>query len=58
MTHPPLVSPAWLFERLSAPDIVVLDASWYLPASVAAGYPTDDGAAQPRAGRSASTSTR
>lgn len=33
MTHPPLVSPAWLFERLSAPDIVVLDASWYLPAA-------------------------
>ncbi|MCJ2027673.1 3-mercaptopyruvate sulfurtransferase [Methylobacterium sp. J-067] len=33
MTHPPLVPPAWLFERLSAPDIVVLDASWYLPAA-------------------------
>ena len=33
MTHPPLVTPAWLFERLWAPDIVVLDASWYLPAA-------------------------
>ncbi len=33
MTQPPLVPPAWLHERLSAPDIVVLDASWYLPAA-------------------------
>lgn len=33
MTHQPLVTPAWLYERLSAPDIVVLDASWYLPAA-------------------------
>jgi thiosulfate/3-mercaptopyruvate sulfurtransferase len=28
----PLVSTAWLAERLAAPDIVVVDASWYLPA--------------------------
>jgi thiosulfate/3-mercaptopyruvate sulfurtransferase len=28
----PLVSTAWLAERLDAPDIVVVDASWYLPA--------------------------
>jgi thiosulfate/3-mercaptopyruvate sulfurtransferase len=28
----PLVSTEWLAERLSAPDIVVIDASWYLPA--------------------------
>jgi thiosulfate/3-mercaptopyruvate sulfurtransferase len=33
MAHQPLVTPAWLFERLSAPDIVILDASWYLPAA-------------------------
>ena len=33
MTHQPLVTPSWLYERLSAPDIVVLDASWYLPAA-------------------------
>ncbi|WP_449410556.1 3-mercaptopyruvate sulfurtransferase [Methylobacterium komagatae] len=33
MTHQPLVTPAWLYERLSAPDIIVLDASWYLPAA-------------------------
>ena len=33
MAQPPLVSPAWLFERLDAPDIVVLDASWYLPSA-------------------------
>ena len=26
------VTPEWLHARLSAPDIVVLDASWYLPA--------------------------
>ncbi|HEU4698495.1 MAG TPA: 3-mercaptopyruvate sulfurtransferase [Gemmatimonadales bacterium] len=29
---PPLVSTAWLAERLGAPDLRVLDASWYLPA--------------------------
>jgi len=28
----PFVSADWLHQRLSAPDIVVLDASWYLPA--------------------------
>ncbi|TXN61452.1 sulfurtransferase, partial [Methylobacterium sp. WL18] len=33
MAHPPLVPPEWLHDRLAAPDIVVLDASWYLPAA-------------------------
>ena len=33
MAHPPLVSPEWLHDRLDAPDVVVLDASWYLPAT-------------------------
>ena len=28
----PLVSTEWLAERLNAPDLVVVDASWYLPA--------------------------
>src|SRR3954470_11006912 len=28
----PLVSPEWLCERLEAPDVVVVDGSWYLPA--------------------------
>lgn len=28
-----LVSTGWLFERLGAPDIRVVDASWYLPSS-------------------------
>ena len=28
----PFVSAQWLFERLDAPDIVVVDGSWYLPA--------------------------
>jgi thiosulfate/3-mercaptopyruvate sulfurtransferase len=28
-----VVSTAWLAERLSAPDIVVIDASWHLPAA-------------------------
>jgi thiosulfate/3-mercaptopyruvate sulfurtransferase len=32
MATKPFVTPDWLKERLSAPDIVVLDASWYLPA--------------------------
>jgi thiosulfate/3-mercaptopyruvate sulfurtransferase len=34
MTHPqsPFVTVDWLQARLGAPDIVVLDASWYLPA--------------------------
>ncbi len=27
----PLVSPAWLGERLAAPGLVILDTSWYLP---------------------------
>jgi thiosulfate/3-mercaptopyruvate sulfurtransferase len=29
----PLVSAAWLAAHLSAPDLVVLDCSWYLPSS-------------------------
>ncbi|GJE41541.1 3-mercaptopyruvate sulfurtransferase [Methylobacterium soli] len=33
MAPSPLVTPAWLHERLDAPDIVVLDGSWYLPAA-------------------------
>ena len=33
MAHPPLMTPDWLHDRLDAPDIVVLDASWYLPAA-------------------------
>lgn len=28
-----VVSTAWLAERLSAPDIVIIDASWHLPAA-------------------------
>jgi thiosulfate/3-mercaptopyruvate sulfurtransferase len=28
----PLVSTEWLAERLNAPDLVVVDGSWYLPA--------------------------
>lgn len=32
MATSPFVTPDWLQQRLSAPDIVVLDASWYLPA--------------------------
>lgn len=27
----PIISPAWLAERLEAPDIRVLDASWFMP---------------------------
>jgi len=27
----PLVSTDWLFERLGAPDIKIIDATWYLP---------------------------
>jgi len=27
----PVVSPAWLAERLDAPDIRILDASWFMP---------------------------
>ena len=33
MATSPLVTPAWLHERIDAPDIVVLDGSWYLPAA-------------------------
>lgn len=29
---PPVVSDVWLAERLGSPGLVVLDASWYLPA--------------------------
>ena len=32
MPEDPLVSTAWLAERLDAPDIRVVDASWWLPA--------------------------
>ena len=32
MPNPPFVSTGWLNERLGAPDIVVIDGSWYLPA--------------------------
>lgn len=31
MTRDPLVSTAWLAERLQDPDIVVLDATWFMP---------------------------
>src|SRR5919202_205985 len=31
MPDTPLVSSAWLAKRLGAPDIVVVDGSWYLP---------------------------
>lgn len=33
LSLPLLVSTAWLAEHLGAPDLVVLDASWYLPTS-------------------------
>ncbi|MBA5776433.1 3-mercaptopyruvate sulfurtransferase [Stappia sp. F7233] len=32
MTSAPIVSTEWLADHLSAPDVVVVDASWYLPA--------------------------
>jgi len=32
MPNPPFVTTEWLATRLSAPDIVVVDGSWYLPA--------------------------
>ncbi len=32
MIASPLVSTAWLADHLKAPDVVVVDASWYLPA--------------------------
>ena len=28
-----IVTPAWLAERLNAPDLVVVDGSYYLPAA-------------------------
>ena len=31
MPKAPFVTPEWLAERLDAPDIVVVDGSWYLP---------------------------
>ena len=31
MPDAPFVSTAWLAERLDAPDLVVVDGSWYLP---------------------------
>jgi thiosulfate/3-mercaptopyruvate sulfurtransferase len=33
MASSPLVSADWLHQRLDAPDLVVLDGSWYLPAA-------------------------
>jgi thiosulfate/3-mercaptopyruvate sulfurtransferase len=33
LSLPPLVSPAWLGERLATPGLVTLDASWYLPSA-------------------------
>jgi len=32
-THPPLVSPEWLRANLEAPDIRLVDATWYLDAA-------------------------
>lgn len=32
MTQDPIVSTSWLKEHLNAPDVVIIDASWYLPA--------------------------
>ncbi len=32
MTRAPFVSPDWLAARLSAPDVIAVDGSWYLPA--------------------------
>jgi thiosulfate/3-mercaptopyruvate sulfurtransferase len=31
MPNAPFVSPQWLQDRLEAPDVIVVDASWYLP---------------------------
>jgi thiosulfate/3-mercaptopyruvate sulfurtransferase len=33
MTTDPFVTPAWLAEHLSDPNVVVVDGSWYLPAA-------------------------
>ena len=33
MTQDPLVSTDWLFEHLSAPDVRIVDASWFMPGS-------------------------
>lgn len=32
MALDPIVSTGWLKEHLNAPDVVIVDASWYLPA--------------------------
>jgi thiosulfate/3-mercaptopyruvate sulfurtransferase len=32
MPNPPFISTEWLNQRLDAPDVVVVDGSWYLPA--------------------------
>ena len=45
MTPAPFVTPEWLHARLDAPDIVVVDGSWYLPAQ------KRDPAAEYQAGR-------
>ncbi|GJD48470.1 3-mercaptopyruvate sulfurtransferase [Methylobacterium crusticola] len=45
MSTGPFVTTDWLAERLDAPDIVVLDGSWYLPAM------NRDAQAEYRAGR-------
>ncbi len=56
MSIGPFVTADWLAERLAAPDIVVVDGSWYLPAM------GRDAEAEFRAGHipgpCASTSTR
>ena len=31
MAQDPLVSTAWLAEHLNAPDVRIIDASWFLP---------------------------
>ncbi|TMJ38508.1 MAG: sulfurtransferase, partial [Alphaproteobacteria bacterium] len=33
MQSPYVVSTQWLAERLDAPDIAIVDASWHLPAA-------------------------
>ncbi|WP_063307668.1 sulfurtransferase, partial [Pseudovibrio sp. Ad46] len=32
MAQDPIVSTSWLKDHLDAPDVVIIDASWYLPA--------------------------
>jgi thiosulfate/3-mercaptopyruvate sulfurtransferase len=34
---PPLVEPSWLAAHLSDPDVVAIDASWYMPAQARSG---------------------